>query len=182
MASAPISIILRLSVSRSSKTSSSFSAPAVIRRKNASPCLIKAVAYVQIQRPDSDRLGGRRASFEATAEMRRQRTSRELRNIVSLRAKELVKMINMSDLYVHTSEVEIEAISCLEALSCGIVPVINDSSKSATRTFALSEKNLFQAERPQGFSGQNRLLVRASRGEESLRESLRKVLRPVQFR
>ncbi len=61
---------------------------------------------------------------------------------------ELVKMINMSDLYVHTSEIEIEAISCLEALSCGIVPVINDSAKSATRTFALGEKNLFKLNDP----------------------------------
>lgn len=55
----------------------------------------------------------------------------------------LVKMINMSDLYVHTSEVEIEAISCLEAISCGVVPVINDSPKSATRYFGLTPNNLF---------------------------------------
>lgn len=55
----------------------------------------------------------------------------------------LVKAINMSDLYVHTSEVEIEAISCLEAISCGVVPVINDSPKSATRYFGLTPNNLF---------------------------------------
>jgi 1,2-diacylglycerol 3-alpha-glucosyltransferase len=57
---------------------------------------------------------------------------------------QLVKMINMSDLYVHTSQIEIEAISCLEALSCGVVPVINDSPKSATRYFALGKDNLFK--------------------------------------
>jgi glycosyltransferase involved in cell wall biosynthesis len=57
---------------------------------------------------------------------------------------EMVKMINMCDLYVHTSEIEIEAISCLEALSCGLVPVINDSPKSATKYFALEENNLFK--------------------------------------
>jgi 1,2-diacylglycerol 3-alpha-glucosyltransferase len=57
---------------------------------------------------------------------------------------ELVDAINMCDLYVHTSEIEIEAISCLEAISCGLVPVINDSKKSATRYFALDEKNLFK--------------------------------------
>lgn len=55
----------------------------------------------------------------------------------------LVQAINLSDLYVHTSAVEIEAISCLEALSCGIVPLINDSKDSATRYFALHEDNLF---------------------------------------
>jgi 1,2-diacylglycerol 3-alpha-glucosyltransferase len=58
--------------------------------------------------------------------------------------EELVLAINRADLYVHTSAVEIEAISCLEAISCGLVPVINDSPKSATRYFALSDKNLFK--------------------------------------
>jgi glycosyltransferase involved in cell wall biosynthesis len=57
---------------------------------------------------------------------------------------ELVKIINYSDLYVHPAKVEIEAISCLEAISCGLVPVISDSSRSATRYFALGEHNLFK--------------------------------------
>lgn len=56
---------------------------------------------------------------------------------------ELVDVINYSDLYVHPAEVEIEAIACLEAISCGIVPVIADSKKCATKNFALNENNLF---------------------------------------
>ena len=56
----------------------------------------------------------------------------------------LAKVINYSDLYVHPSEIEIEAISCLEALSCGLVPVISNSKRSATTQFALSKKNLFE--------------------------------------
>lgn len=57
---------------------------------------------------------------------------------------ELVKVINESALYVHPAKIEIEAISCLEAIKCGLVPVISDSSLSATPAFALSEKNLFK--------------------------------------
>lgn len=57
---------------------------------------------------------------------------------------ELVKVINYSDLYVHPSEVEIEAISCLEAITCGLVPVIANSKKSATIQFALTYDNLFE--------------------------------------
>ena len=57
---------------------------------------------------------------------------------------ELVNVINSSDLYVHPAEIEIEAISCLEAITCGLVPVISDSKRSATNRFALSEKNLFK--------------------------------------
>ena len=57
---------------------------------------------------------------------------------------DLVKVINYSDLYVHPSEVEIEAISCLEAITCGLVPVIANSKKSATTQFALTYDNLFE--------------------------------------
>lgn len=56
---------------------------------------------------------------------------------------ELVKQLNMADLYVHPAEIEIEAISCLEAIACGLVPVIANSPRSATRYFAIDERNLF---------------------------------------
>lgn len=58
--------------------------------------------------------------------------------------KELVEVINSCDLYVHPAEIEIEAISCLEAITCGLVPIISDSKRSATNAFALSENNLFK--------------------------------------
>ncbi|MCR5112537.1 MAG: glycosyltransferase [Acholeplasmatales bacterium] len=57
---------------------------------------------------------------------------------------ELVDVINYCDLYCHPAEIEIEAISCLEAITCGLVPVISNSKRSATRFFALDEKNLFE--------------------------------------
>lgn len=61
---------------------------------------------------------------------------------------DLQKVINYSDLYVHASDIEIEAISCIEAFSCGLVPIISDSSKSATNQFALSKANLFEKNSP----------------------------------
>lgn len=57
---------------------------------------------------------------------------------------ELIDVINFSDLYVHPAEIEIEAISCLEAIACGKVPVISDSKRSATRYFALTDHNKFK--------------------------------------
>lgn len=59
--------------------------------------------------------------------------------------KELIEIINYSDLYIHSSDAEIEAISCIEAFTCGLVPVISDSPMSATNQFALHEDNLFKA-------------------------------------
>ena len=62
-------------------------------------------------------------------------------------------LINGADLYVHPAEVEIEAISCLEAISCGLVLVIADSPRSATRFFALDDKNLFHFNHPVDLAG-----------------------------
>ena len=62
--------------------------------------------------------------------------------------EELTGVINMADLYCHPAEIEIEAIGCLEAISCGLVPVISDSGRSATRAFALDERNLFRCNDP----------------------------------
>jgi len=58
--------------------------------------------------------------------------------------KELNDMINIADLYVHPSEIEIEAISCLEAIKCGKVPVIANSPSCATKAFALDDRSLFR--------------------------------------
>ncbi len=58
--------------------------------------------------------------------------------------EELINVINYSDLYIHASDAEIEAISCMEAFTCGIVPIISDSKLSATNQFALDEYNLFE--------------------------------------
>nr|MDD6334960.1 glycosyltransferase [bacterium] len=58
---------------------------------------------------------------------------------------ELVSLLNNLDLYIHASDAEIEGISALEALACGAVPVISNSPRSATHTFALDERSIFQA-------------------------------------
>ena len=62
-----------------------------------------------------------------------------------LNQSDLIETIRNTDLYVHAAEVEIEAISCLEAIACGVVPVIADSKKSATRQFAIDERSLFKS-------------------------------------
>lgn len=59
--------------------------------------------------------------------------------------KDLRDIINYSDLYIHASDIESEAIACIEAFACGKVPIISDSKYSATNHFALSESNLFKA-------------------------------------
>lgn len=60
--------------------------------------------------------------------------------------EDLAVQLQKCDLYVHSAVVEIEAISCLEAIACGTVPVIADSDLSATPQFALDGRSLFQSD------------------------------------
>lgn len=62
-----------------------------------------------------------------------------------LSKEELIKTINYCDLYVHASDFEIEGIGCMEAISCGIVPVLSNSKNAALYQFALTDENLFKA-------------------------------------
>ena len=57
----------------------------------------------------------------------------------------LIKLLQSTDLYVHSADAEIEAISCIEAFACGNVPVIANSINSATKQFALVPESLFEA-------------------------------------
>ena len=57
----------------------------------------------------------------------------------------LLKLLKSTDLYVHSADAEIEAISCIEAFACGNVPVIANSPNSATKQFALVNESLFEA-------------------------------------
>ena len=61
---------------------------------------------------------------------------------------DLIALIHSCDLYVHASDIEIEAISCIEAFSCGLVPIISNSDRSATPQFAIDKRSLFAAGDP----------------------------------
>ena len=62
-----------------------------------------------------------------------------------LSTDELIQLFGETDLYVHASDAEIEAISCMEAFASGLVPIIANSPRSATPQFALDERSLFKA-------------------------------------
>ena len=49
---------------------------------------------------------------------------------------------------MHCAYAEIESIACVEAITCGLVPVIADSKMSAAKHFAQNESNLYRAGDP----------------------------------
>lgn len=65
---------------------------------------------------------------------------------------ELQQLLAQTDLYVHASDMESEAIGCIEAFAMGLVPVISNSPLSATRQFALDSRSLFEAGNPQALA------------------------------
>lgn len=79
-------------------------------------------------------------------ERKLRRRCRRLKNPVIMEffaPERLIELFAMCDLYVHASDAEAEAISCMEAFACGLVPVIADSPRSATPQFALDGRSLF---------------------------------------
>ena len=66
--------------------------------------------------------------------------------------EELVHMINYCDLYAQASYAEIECIACVEAITCGLVPIISDSRMSAAKYFALSEYNRYACGKPRALA------------------------------
>lgn len=62
-----------------------------------------------------------------------------------LKPHELIRYYGGADLCVHAADVEVECMSVLEAMACGLPCVIADSPLSATPQFAISDEFLFPA-------------------------------------
>ena len=52
--------------------------------------------------------------------------------------------LNTSDMYIHSSLVELESLSCLEAIGCGLPCLIGNSPHSAATQFALDDRFIFE--------------------------------------
>ncbi|WP_300766452.1 glycosyltransferase [uncultured Bifidobacterium sp.] len=58
---------------------------------------------------------------------------------------EMPGLLRACDIIIHPSIVDIESLSVLEGIACGLVPVIAESDLSAARQFALTDESLFPA-------------------------------------
>lgn len=58
--------------------------------------------------------------------------------------EDLIRLLNNVKLYIDASIVEFESLGLLEAISCGVVPIISNSAFNSGRTIAISENNSFK--------------------------------------
>ncbi|MBQ8322992.1 MAG: glycosyltransferase [Clostridia bacterium] len=65
---------------------------------------------------------------------------------------EIIDVLNYADIYVHPAEVELEGISCLEAIACGKLTIVSDSKLSATGEFAIDRSCTFKNRDPKSLA------------------------------
>lgn len=70
----------------------------------------------------------------------------------ALARKEVIDMLNYSDIYVHTAEIELEGIACLEAIKCGRLTIVSNSKLSATKSFVSDERCIFENRNPKSLA------------------------------
>ena len=58
--------------------------------------------------------------------------------------EEKILYLNTADMYLHSSLIELESLSCLEAIGCGLPCLIGNSPNSAASQFALDDRLIFE--------------------------------------
>ncbi|MDE5671686.1 MAG: glycosyltransferase [Eubacterium sp.] len=66
--------------------------------------------------------------------------------------EEMLEVINYCNIYAHPAIIELEGISCLEAIRCGKLTIVSNSKLSATHEFAVDEKCIFRARSPRSLA------------------------------
>lgn len=62
-----------------------------------------------------------------------------------LQPSDVIRLYNTSDLYVHCAAVEVECMTAIEAMACGLPLLIADAPLSAAKQFAISGRHSFSS-------------------------------------
>ena len=90
------------------------------------------------------------------------------------------RFLNTADLFVHGSIVELESLSCLEAIGCGLPCLVSNSKYSAASMFALDERFLFTSDDPDDLASkldywyENRHVLRSAEVRKQVLEQAEK--------
>ena len=107
--------------------------------------LIKAAARSKYNQKIQVILCGQGPNYDRLMKLTKKKKLANPIQIKFCKPEELRNILNYIDLYIHASDYEIEGISCIEAITCGAVPLISNHKFCATKDFALDkEKCLFK--------------------------------------
>ena len=84
---------------------------------------------------------------------------------------ELQKLSRGSDLYIHLAYIEVEGLSCMEAVQTGLLPIIAKGKFSATSQFANDEKSTYEQKNPKDLA--NKIDYWLDHEEERKNEALK---------
>ena len=105
--------------------------------------LIKAVAHSKYKDKIQLILGGEGAKEEQYRKLAAELPNEPIFKFYS--RTEIIDVLNYADMYVHPAIIELEGISCIEAIACGKMTIVSDSKLSATHNFAVDNKCIFKA-------------------------------------
>ena len=105
--------------------------------------LIKAVAHSKYKDKIQLILGGEGAKEEQYRRLAADLPNEPIFKFFS--RTEIIDVLNYADMYVHPAIIELEGISCIEAIACGKMTLVSDSKLSATHNFAVDDKCVFKA-------------------------------------
>ena len=107
--------------------------------------LIKAAARSKYNKNIQVILCGQGPNYDRLIKLTKKKKLANPIQIKFCKPEELREILNYIDLYIHASDYEIEGISCIEAITCGAVPLISDHKFCATKDFAIDkERCLFK--------------------------------------
>ena len=102
--------------------------------------IIKAVGKSKYNKEIQVILCGQGTNYKRYLKMAKRKLANPI-NIKFCNAEELREILNYIDLYVHATDYEIEGISCIEAITCGAVPLISNHKYCATKDFAIDKQH-----------------------------------------
>lgn len=119
-------------------------------REKSQDTLIRAIGYSKHRDRIQLILGGKGPKEDYYKRLGRSLPLPPVLNFFS--REEIIDVLNYSDIYVHPAEVELEGISCLEAISCGKLTIVSDSKRAATVGFAVDERCIFKNRDPKSLA------------------------------
>ena len=114
--------------------------------EKAQDVLIKAIKYSKYKDKIQLILGGQGVKQKYYEKLSKKLPIKPIMKFYS--RTEIIDVLNYADIYIHPAEMELEGISCLEAIACGKLTIVSDSKLSATKGFAIDDKCVFKNRKP----------------------------------